>query len=295
MHWKFGVERLDELDAEGRLYWAKGGSGWPQYKRYREELKGLAVSDIWDDIAKLNPKAAERLGYPTQKPEALLERIIQASSNPDDVILDPFCGCGTTVTVAERLRRKWVGIDISPTAVNIMDRRLKRVAGAPSPKLIGLPSTVESLRQLKPFEFQNWVIQQFYGVSSTRMSGDMGIDGYTFFTHDPIQVKRSDHVGRNVVDNFETAVKRDGSTAGWIVAFSFTKDAREEAARARWHEKLDIKLVTVSELLKPKPERRGPLWPEPATVLELPLNPPRDVRGLSAEQLVASDLGTAVG
>jgi hypothetical protein len=111
----------------------------------------------------------------------------------------------------------------------------------------------------------------------------------TFLTHDPIQVKRSDHVGRNVVDKFETAVKRDGSTTGWIVAFSFTKDAREEAARARWHEKLDIKLVTVAELLKPKAERRGPLWPEPATVLELPLNPPRDVRGLTAKHLVASD------
>lgn len=120
----------------------------------------------------------------------------------------------------------------------------------------------------------------------------MGIDGYTFLSHDPIQVKRSDKVGRNVVDNFETAVKRDGSRAGWVVAFSFTKDAREEAARARWHEGLDIHLVTVDDLLKPKTERRGPFWPEPATVMEIPLNPPRDVSKMTVEQLVASDLAS---
>jgi DNA modification methylase len=295
MHWKFTTERLDELDQEGRIYWPKRGTGWPQYKRYRNELQGLAVSDIWDDIQKLNPKAAERLGYPTQKPEALLTRIIGASTRHGDVVLDPFCGCGTTVSVAEQMDRRWVGIDISPTAVNIMDRRMKRIPGAAWPKLVGLPSTVENLRQLKPFEFQNWVIQQFYGIASARKSGDMGIDGYTFLSHDPIQVKRSDHVGRNVVDNFETAVKRDGSTAGWIVAFSFTKDAREEAARARWHEKLDIKLVTVDQLLKPKAQRRGPFWPEPATVDELPLNPPRDVSKMTADQLITSDLVSSVG
>lgn len=290
MHWKFIVQRLDELDAEGRIYWPKGGAGWPQYKRYREELKGIAVSDIWDDIQKLNPRATERMGWPTQKPEALLERIIGASTNPGDVVLDPFCGCGTTISVAEKMGRRWVGIDISATAVNIMDRRMKRIPGARWPKLVGLPSTVDDLRVMKPFEFQNWVIQQFFGVSSSRLSGDMGIDGYTFLSRDPIQVKRSEKVGRNVVDNFETAIRRDGSTAGWIVAFSFTKDAREEAARAKWQEKLDIHLVTVEYMLRPKAERTGPLWPEPATVTDLPLNPPRDVSGMTGEALIESDL-----
>ena len=166
---------------------------------------------------------------------------------------------------------------------------MKRIPGARWPKLVGLPSTVERLRALKPFEFQNWVIQQFYGVASARKSGDMGIDGYTFLSHDPIQVKRSDKVGRNVVDNFETAVKRDGLTTGYLVAFSFTRDAREEAARARWQDALDIKLVTVDQMLRPKAERRVPLWPEPATVTELPLTPPRDPKQVSAEQLIASD------
>jgi DNA modification methylase len=288
MHWKFDVDKLDQLDAEGRLYWPTRGSGWPQYKRYRDELKGLAVSDIWTDIDKLNPKAAERLGYPTQKPEALLQRIIEASSNPGDVVLDPFCGCGTTISVAEKLGRDWIGIDISPTAVRIMDWRIQKIPGARWPKLVGMPDTVEQLRDMKPFEFQNWVIQQFFGVSSARKSGDMGIDGYTFLTRDPIQVKRSDKVGRNVVDNFETAVRRDGSTTGWIVAFSFTKDAREEAARARWEDKLEIHLVTVADLLTPKSKRRVPAWPEPATVTDISLAPPRDPASVSAEQLVAS-------
>lgn len=286
------LEALDALDAAGRIYWPPGGKGWPQFKRYRDELKGVAVSDIWADIDKLNPKAAERLGYPTQKPEALLERIIGASSNPGDVVLDPFCGCGTTISVAEKLGRRWVGIDISATAVNIMDRRIKRIPGATAPKLIGLPSTVDDLRVMKPFEFQNWVIQQFFGVSSPRKSGDMGIDGYTFLSRDPIQVKRSDKVGRNVVDNFQTAIRRDGSSTGWIVAFSFTKDAREEAARAKWQEKLDVHLITVETLLKPKAERKGPFWPEPATVHELPLNPPRDVSTMTADQLIDSDRAT---
>lgn len=289
MHWKFTVQRLDELDMQGRIYWPKGGTGWPQYKRYRDELKGLAVSDIWDDINRLNPKAAERMGWPTQKPEALLQRIIGASTNKGDIVLDPFCGCGTTISVAEQMGRQWVGIDISQTAVKIMDWRIKKIPGSRSPKLVGMPSTVDELRRLKPFEFQNWVIQQFFGVSSPRLSGDMGIDGYTFLDRDPIQVKRSDKVGRNVVDNFETAVRRDGSTTGWIVAFSFTKDAIEEAARAKWHEKLDINLVTVENMLKPKAERTGPLWREPATVSQIPLVAPREPKqNVSAEELIAS-------
>lgn len=225
-YWRYSKERMEKLIAEGRVIQTRPGAV-PQYKRYLDEMPGVPVQNLWADIRPINNRSREMLGYPTQKPVALLERIITVSSNPGDIVLDPFCGCGTTIDAAQKLGRQWVGIDISPTAVNIMDRRIKRIPGAPWPILVGLPSTVESLRMLKPFEFQNWVVQQFYGVASTRKSGDMGIDGYTFLTHDPIQVKQSEHVGRNVVDNFETAVKRDGSTVGWIVAFSFTKGARE--------------------------------------------------------------------
>jgi DNA modification methylase len=111
----------------------------------------------------------ERLGYPTQKPETLLERIILASSNPSDVVLDPFCGCGTTVVVAERLKREWIGVDISPTAVSIMERRLlKATNGAVQVRLENMPVDESHLRALKPFEFQNWVIQQVSGTHSRR-------------------------------------------------------------------------------------------------------------------------------
>jgi len=129
-----------------------------------------------------------------------------------------------------------------------MSRRLRKV-GAADIKLVGMPVTDEQLRALRPFEFQNWVIQRLNGTHSPRKSGDMGIDGFSFFLHDPIQVKQSDRVGRNVVDNFETAIERNGSKAGLVVAFSYTRGAYEEAARAKAAKGIDIALVTVSDLL----------------------------------------------
>lgn len=248
MHWKFTVEKLDELDAEGRIYWPPRGT-MPQYKRYRDELKGKAVGDLWTDVDRINPVGNERVGYPTQKPEALLERIIAASSNPGDIVLDPFCGCGTTIAVAERLHRKWIGIDISPTAVKVMKRRMDDL-GATGVEVEGLPVTEADLKRLKPFEFQNWVIQAVLGTHSPRRSGDMGIDGYSFFYRYPIQVKRSDGVGRNVVDNFETAIARDGSEKGYIVAFSFTGGAKAEAARSRSSGGPEVVLVTVADVIR---------------------------------------------
>lgn len=210
--------------------------------------RGAHMPDWWVDINSLQTWQQERLGWPTQKPEALLERIIVSTTDPDDIVLDPFCGCGTAITVAEKQHRQWIGIDISPTAVGLMKRRVEK-AGARNVKLVGMPVTPSQLRELKPFEFQNWVIQRFNGTHSTRKSGDMGIDGHSFMTHDPIQVKRSDNVGRNVVDNFETAMEREGRTTGYIVAFSFTKGAKEEVARVRAAKGLDIKLVTVEAML----------------------------------------------
>jgi DNA modification methylase len=247
MHWKFTIDKLDELDAEGRIYWPPRGT-MPQYKRYRDELKGKAVSDIWAEIDRINPVGSERLGYPTQKPEALLERIIKASSNRGDIVLDPFCGCGTTIAVAQKLKREWIGVDISPTAVNLMKRRMNKLGV--SAKTDGLPTTSADLKNLKPFEFQNWVIQRVLGTHSPRKSGDMGIDGYSFFEQLPIQVKQSERVGRNVVDNFETAVERSGKHMGYIVAFSFTKTAYEEAARAKKQGKVAIVLVKVADLIR---------------------------------------------
>ena len=282
--WPESTLKKWQRDETGAIYHAQNQRG----KRYYINPEGKLDDDVWDIT--FTTRTKERLGYPTQKPEALLEKIIRASSNENDIVLDPFCGCGTTVAVAQRLNRQWIGIDISPTAVRLMERRiLKQSRGACRPKLIGMPVTVDELRALKPFEFQNWVIQRFHGTHSPRKSGDMGIDGLTFMTHDPIQVKQSERVGRNVVDNFETAIKRAGKDKGYIVAFSFTKGSREEVARARWSEHLDIRLLTVAQLVAPAPDVHVPLFPEPADVVDLPLSPPRKGNERpTAKQLIES-------
>ena len=213
-------------------------------QRMKGKLK--KEDDVWD-IPTINNMAKERLGYPTQKPEALLQRIIKASSNVGDLVLDPFCGCGTTLVVAQQLGRKWIGIDVSPIACNLMKERLRRI-GVSDVCIIGAPKTIEELKKLDSFQFQNWVIQRIGGVPSKKKSSDKGIDGYTFMLREPVQVKQSEKVGRNVVDNFETAVRRKQKSAGYIIAFSFTKSAYEEAARAKAEDGLDIKLVRVDEI-----------------------------------------------
>jgi DNA modification methylase len=301
-------EKLDRLYELG-LITIEPGSYWPMYQHYISPTSGTPAPDIWAyqpytegtvfgteqgidaDVRWLSTRDKERLGYPTQKPEALLRRIIAASSNSNDIVLDPFCGCGTTVTVAEKMRRRWIGIDISPTAVNIMADRLRKVVpDRHRPTVVGLPTTLDDLHNLKPFEFQNWVIQKFWGTHAPRKSGDMGIDGYSFMVQDPIQVKQSERVGRNVVDNFETAMDRADKAKGYIVAFSFTRGAKEEVARVRWNRKLDIQLVTVDQLLEPDIEQRHPFVPQIASVTELPLPParPKNARP-SAEELILSD------
>jgi len=264
---KFNPQYVPYSEASQALVSSRGGRSIDNRKRDLD--RGAHMPDWWSDINSLQTWSPERLGYPTQKPVALLERVIAASSDPGDVVLDPFCGCGTTIAAAVSLGREWVGIDISHTAVNIIQERLDKM-GVRRVKAIGMPTTLEQLQALKPFEFQNWVIQRFHGTHSPRRSGDMGIDGYSFMTHDPIQVKQSERVGRNVVDNFETAIERSGKTRGYIVGFSFTRNAREEVARARWEKQQEIVLVRVDDLLNPPPRSHPPLIPELASVSELP-------------------------
>ena len=221
-----------------------------QSKKYRAKVylhEGVLMPDVWD-IPIINATSKERLGYPTQKPEALLERIIDASSNPMDIVLDPFCGCGTTIAVAHRLGRRWIGIDVSPTACKLMEKRMRRI-GAKDFKMIGLPKTVDELKALQPFEFQNWVFEKLHGRVNPKKIGDYGIDGWVELDI-PTQVKQSENVGRNVIDNFETAIRRLGKIKGVIVALSFGKGAYEEVARVKNEEGLEIKLKTVEEILK---------------------------------------------
>jgi len=246
-HWMVPPAKLEDLYKQGRIIFPSRPGGMPRYKRYLDEMRGLLLQDIWIDIPPIQAHSKERLGYPTQKPEKLLERIVTASSNAMDIVLDPFCGCGTTLVVAQRLGRRWIGIDVSPTACKLMGDRLRKIHAQYN--VVGLPKTVEELRALQPFEFQNWVFEKLHGRINPKKVGDMGIDGWVELDV-PLQVKQSDGIGRNVIDNFETAIQRAGKKRGVIVAFSFGSGAYEEVARARNEMGLDIKLKTVEEILR---------------------------------------------
>lgn len=233
---------------------AKGGRSAESVfhgKRTKRTLhkKGKIPEDWWE-MPTLGSTAKERLGYPTQKPEHLLERIIKASSNLMDIVVDPMCGGATTIAVAHKLGRRWIGIDVSPTACKVMVKRMRKLhAKIKESDIIGLPMSIKELKALPPFEFQNWVIQKMYARPTRRKVGDFGVDGW-LINGRPVQVKQQEDVGRNVVDNFETAMRRQGRTKGIIVAFSFGKGAWEERARAEQEEGLQIEFKTVEELLR---------------------------------------------
>ncbi len=224
--------------------------------------KGKLVDDIWNDIRPINSQAKERIGYPTQKPEALMERIIQMASNEGDVVLDPFVGGGTTVAVADRLKRKWVGIDQSVQAVKVTEMRL-----ALQKDLFSAPFSItlhkydyDTIFNMDPYKFEQWIIEQYGGEPNTKQRGDYGIDGRTL-EGTPIQVKQSEGIGRNVVDNFFSAAKRydkrrfeknkkDGQPVGYIIAFSFGKGAVQEVARLKLEEGVEIELVEVGSIVE---------------------------------------------
>ena len=217
------------------------------------DKKGVRENDVWL-IPFVAPSAKERLGYPTQKPEALMDRIVKASSSKNDLVLDPFCGCGTTIAVAQKLQRKWIGIDVSPSACKLMKNRVEKV-GATGTEIIGLPVSIKELKALPPFEFQNWCVGALGGTVNPKKVGDMGIDGFTFMNRYPIQVKQSEHVGRNVVDNFETAMQRVKQDMGYIIAFSFGKGAYEEVAEAK-QRGLHMELLIADKLLEYEEEAK---------------------------------------
>ena len=252
-HWAYKKERMVELEKEGLLVYSKTGS--VNVKQYIDDKEGTLISDVWDDIEVVHSQSKERLGYPTQKPVALLERIVKASSNKGDLILDPFCGCGTALVASQKLDRKWIGIDLSPTACKLMDKRLKKEFGI-TPILITGKEDMKWVRKLPHFEFQNWAVGKFYGNVSKKYSGDFGIDGTTAQVKGgyPIQVKQEEKIGRNYIDNFETAMRRMGKKKGYFVAYSFGSGAIEEVARVKIDDDLDIVLRTAQDLLDGKIE-----------------------------------------
>jgi DNA modification methylase len=272
MHWKFTISKLQELDAEGRIYWPKRGTV-PQYKRYRKELKGKAVADIWDDIDRINPVGGERLGYPTQKPAALLDRIIRASSNEGDLVLDPFCGCGTAVEVAETLRRRWIGIDVTHLATAIIKQRLASAFGLSvfkSVKVIGEPvnpAEAEALAREDKFGFQCWAVGRLGAPPiEQRRGADRGIDGRIYFHDDTgapkqiiISVKAGEHVGPAFVRELRGVIERERTEMGIFVCVKEpTAEMRREAAGAGTYRSINgtfprLQIVTVPDIFADKP------------------------------------------
>ena len=272
MHWKFKAESLDDLDVAGRIYWPKRGAGWPQYKRYRDELKGLGVTDIWDDIDKINPRAVERLGYPTQKPIALLERIIAASSRPGDVVLDPFCGCGTTIDAAIRLERQWIGIDVTYIAVDLIEKRLLHAYGrsvADTYEVIGIPRDLtgaQALFNYSPFDFERWAVSRINAQPNVKQVGDKGVDGVARFPTDAkggfgrvlVSVKGGKTIGPQFVRDLLGTVQTQKADMGVLITLTAPTPGVIDAVNhggtytlpANGQTYPRVQIITVAELLR---------------------------------------------
>jgi hypothetical protein len=223
---------------------------------------------VWNDIRPIHNLSSERLGYPTQKPLPLLDRIIKASSNPGQIMLDAFCGCGTALVSAQNLSRKWIGIDISPTACRVMAKRLVKDCGLREGKdflVRDLPRSEDQLRKIPPFEFENWAVIALGGVKNKVQVGDMGIDGRIYPAHSmptkkadelgfmdvwyPIQVKQKDKAGRPDIDSFEAVMQRENRTKGFFVSFDYSHDALTEVGAFFRRSGRIIVPLTVREIL----------------------------------------------
>lgn len=256
-HWRYTEAKMKELIKQGRVIQTSPGAV-PAYKRYLDEMPGVILQDVWTDIKPVASRSKEIRGYPTQKPEALLERIISSSSDKGDVIADFFVGGGTALAVAERLGRRWIGCDVSPVACKDSRKLVKKlIKDRREVEIIGMPHDLDELKAMEPFEFQNHVIVDLlHGTCSRTKTADRGIDGHDF-GHNPVEVKQSDGVGRPVVQKFHSAVLAGRRTKGIIVAFSFAKTAYEEVARIKLEEGIEIELRTVQELIADHYRRMG--------------------------------------
>lgn len=229
----------------GKRVWLRDPIGNRIYK----ESEKKRIGDVWD-IPIINPMSKERIGYPTQKPLALMERAIEFFSNPGDLVLDAFCGCGTTLLAAQRLGRQWIGIDISQTAIHVVQNRLSSIIG--TVEVYGLARNIRDLQEMTWQEFQTWAVASLFGRHSPRKVSDMGIDGFSFLENNPIQVKQSPRVGRPVIDSFLGVLQREKAKRGIITALSFSKGAYEEVARAKNEDEIDIELIPAQDILDGK-------------------------------------------
>ena len=271
---KAGVlEALDAMDEIGRILWPAKPGGTPSFKQYLNDFDGSAPQDIWSDIRPIGSHAAERLGYPTQKPVELLERIIQASSNPGDLVLDPFCGCGTAVVAAQKLGRPWMGIDITYLSIAVMRARLKKsFPELEEIEIVGQPTEVAGARALAEgpngrYQFQFWALDLIYaepvgGVE--KKGGDRGIDGIITFTDANHELQsvlvsvKSGHVNPSMIRDLKGTMEREGAAMGvFLTLEEASKEMRTEASTAGVHHSdlwnrdyPRIQILTIRELLE---------------------------------------------
>jgi DNA modification methylase len=269
-YWRYSKEKMEQLIRDGRVIQTRPGAV-PQYKRYLDEMPGIPAQSLWDDLPSINNRSKELLGYPTQKPEGLLERVIQASSNEGDVVLDPFCGCGTAVAVAEHLKRKWIGIDVTYLAINLVQRRLMDNFGSNlSPyEIIGAPTDVagaEELARRDPYQFEWWAVDLVNArpAKDHKKGADSGVDGYINFFEEHggdakkliVQVKAG-HTGVHHVRDLKGTMEREKAVIGVLITLETpTKPMIQEAASAGFYQPEHLsgkyprlQLFTIEELL----------------------------------------------
>lgn len=283
-HWANNSTTMDQWDAAGLIHWPKNG-GFPRRrddKPFVAEQREVVVGDVWTDIDRLNQTAKERLGYPTQKPLALLERIISASSNPGDVVLDPFCGCGTAIAAAQELGRSWIGIDVTHLAIALIVSRMKSMYPAVELHLQGDPKDVPgalALAELDRYEFQYWALSLVTArpvedsSGQRRRGADRGIDGRISFLgadenvpHQCIVQVKSGHVSSATIRDLKGTIERERAQMGLLITLEEpTLPMRTEALEAGpYHSKSmkkdypKIQILTIQELLDHKEPRMPP-------------------------------------
>jgi site-specific DNA-methyltransferase (adenine-specific) len=264
-------ERLDLLDQAGLIYWPPKGSV-PQQKRYMDEGMGVQIQDIVTDIGPISSQAQERLGYPTQKPLALVERIISASSNEGDVVLDPFCGCGTAVHAAQKLGRQWIGIDITHLAISLIEKRLKDAFPGIVFEVHGTPkdlASAQDLAQRDKYQFQWWAVSMVDALpfGGKKKGADGGIDGIIYFKPDGkrtekalVSVKGGGNVSVNMIRDLHSAMEREKAPIGvFITAALPTRPMETEAAAVgRFESEATgktyprLQIITLAELFQGK-------------------------------------------
>jgi DNA modification methylase len=281
-HWRYTREKMDQLIAEGRIVQTRPGAV-PQFKRYLDEMPGVPVQTVWTDIDVINNRSKEKLGYPTQKPVALLERILSVSSNEGDVVLDPFCGCGTTIDAAIRLGRRWIGIDVTYIAVNLIQNRLRDVHGDEidaTYKTEGIPRDLPGASALfdkSPFDFERWAVSLVDGTPNEKQVGDRGIDGVIRFLTDNrggsgrilVSVKGGKTVNPGMLRDLLGTVDTQKAEMGLLITMAEPtrgiRDAADHSGSYIWpangHAYPKAQVITVAELLNFKRPKMPPPLP----------------------------------